>query len=157
MRGKIKNYKSLLYFNMSTPTEINNPELELKKPPKKANQLKGISWGVVHGITAIIYLSIPLKLIWTYWIPLNNLEFLGNEIYTVALLVLFLYIITIIISAIYFAAMFRAFFQRKNSDLGIPKGVQWVSIITLVSVIGFMIYWFIMTGGQIAFFSMTYP
>ena len=142
---------------MTAPAEINEVELEQQIPAKKANQLKGISWGVIHGITAVIYLSIPLKLIWTYWIPLNNLKLLGNEIYTVALLVLFLYIITIIISAIYFAAMFRAFLQRKNPDLGIPRGVQWVSVITTISVIGFMIFWFIITGGQIAFFSMTYP
>ena len=142
---------------MSTPTEVNKTVIEQENPSKKANQLKGISWGVLHAITAVIFLSIPLKLIWTYWIPLNNLELLGNEIYTVALLVLFLYIITIIISAIYFAAMFRAFFQRRNSDLGIPRGVQWVSVITSVSVIGFMVFWFIITGGQIAFFSMTYP
>ena len=142
---------------MSAPAEINKTELKKETTAKKANQLKGISWGVIHGITAVIFLLIPLKLIWTYWIPLNNLELLGNEIYTVALLVLFLYIITIIISAIYFAAMFRAFFQRKNPDLGIPRGVQWVSIITTISVIVFMIYWFIITGGQIAFLSMTYP
>ena len=53
--------------------------------------------------------------------------------------------------------MFRAFFQRKNPDLGIPRGVKWVSIITIVSVIGFMIFWYIITGGQIAFISMTIP
>ena len=127
---------------MSTPAKVNEAEIEQEIPAKKAYQLKGILWGVIHGITAVIFLLIPLKLIWFYWIPLNNLKLLGNEIYTVALLVLFLYIITIIISAIYFAAMFRAFFQRKNPDLGIPRGVKWVSIITIVSVIGFMIFWY---------------
>ncbi len=135
------------------------PETGVKQeiPSKKSKQFKGIMWGIIHCITAIIYLTIPLKLIWTYWIPLNEITFLGKETLTIAILVLFLYIITIIIGVIYVAAMFRAFFQRKNPDLGISKGVQWVSIVTSISVIAFMIIWFIMTGGQIAFFSMMPP
>lgn len=142
---------------MSNTAEPQKTEVEQEIHPKKTHQFKGIMWGFIYGLTAIIYLAIPLKLIWTYWIPLNNLTLLGKEIYTVALLALFIYIITIIIGAIYIAAMFRAFFQRKNPDLGIPKGVQGVGLVTSIGVTAFMIIWFIITGGQIAFFSMMAP
>ncbi|MFX1274985.1 MAG: hypothetical protein ACFFBP_10190 [Promethearchaeota archaeon] len=142
---------------MSSTSEISKTEIEHDSPPKKANQFKGILWGVVYGLTATIYLLIPTKLIVTYWIPLNSFTIEGQEIYTVALLTLFLYIISLIISAIYVAAMFRAFLQRKNPDLGIPNGVQWVGAVTTISIIAFMIFWFFFTNGQIAFLSMEAP
>ena len=142
---------------MSNSAETSNTDIQPEIPPKKGSSIKGILWGIVHALTALIYLLIPTYLIVIYWIPLNNLTLFGEPIYTVALLMLFLYIITLIISAIYVAAMFRAFMQRKNPDLGIPKGVQGVGLVTTITIIGFMIFWFIITGGQIAFFSMRPP
>lgn len=141
---------------MSGTSESSKIEVEKETSPKKANQFKGIVWGIIHGLTAMIYLIIPTILIVKYWIPLNELELGGQRVYTVALLMLFLYIISLIITVIYIAAMFRAFFQRKNPDLGIPKGVQWIGVGTLTFIVVFMILWFFITGGQIFLFSMIF-
>jgi len=132
-------------------------EVEAEKIQKKDKKVKGIIWAIVFALTAAIYLSIPTHLIVTYWVWLNNLTINGKPVYTFALLMLFLYIITLILSAIYVAAMFRAIYQRKNTDLGIPKGVQWWGAMTCILIIGFMVFWFFYSGGDIAFFVLRRP
>jgi len=53
-------------------------------------------------------------------------------------------------------AMIRAIIQRKNEDLGIPKGVKGLGLITTVVIVTFMIIWFFLFN-EIAFFSMIPP
>jgi hypothetical protein len=65
---------------------------------------------------------------------------------------LFLWIVAIIVVLIYLVAMIRAFIQRKNEDLGIPKGVKGFGLISTVIIIIFMVIWYFIFG-QIAFFS----
>jgi uncharacterized membrane protein len=132
-------------------------EVEAEDIPKKPKKVKAIIWAIVFALTAMIYLLIPTHLIITYWVALNNFTFQGKPAYTFALLMLFLYIIAIILAAIYVAAMFRAIYQRKNTDLGIPKGVQWWGAMTCILIIGFMIFWFFYSGGDIAFFVLRPP
>ena len=48
---------------MASTTETSKVEVEQENSPKKANQFKGIMWSIVHGLTALIYLLIPTKLI----------------------------------------------------------------------------------------------
>ena len=131
--------------------------METETIPKKDKKVIGIIWAIVFALTAAIYISIPTHLIVTYWVWLNNFTLNGKPVYTFALLMLFLYIIALILAAIYVAAMFRAIYQRKNTELGIPKGVQWWGAMTCILIIGFMIFWFFYSGGQIAFFALTRP
>ena len=136
---------------------MSNAEVEVETIPKKDKKGKGIIWAIVFALTAAIYLSIPTHLIVTYWVWLNNFAINGKPVYTFALLMLFLYIITLILAAIYVAAAFRAIYQRKNTDLGIPKGVQWWGAMTCILIIGFMVFWFFYSGGDIAFFVLRPP
>ena len=132
-------------------------EVEAEKIPKKDKKVIGIIWAIVFALTAAIYLSIPTHLIVTYWVWLNNFAINGKPVYTFALLMLFFYIIAIILAAIFVAAMFRAIYQRKNTELGIPKGVQWWGAMTCILIIGFMVFWFFYSRGDIAFFVLRRP
>jgi len=118
--------------------------------------IKGILWGIVFAITSIIYITIPTYLIVTFWVFLNDIvDFMGRPIYTVALLALFLYFVTLIVSLIYIAATFRAFIQRNNEeDLGIPKGVKGFGLVSTVFVISLMIIWYLLFN-EIAIFTLT--
>ncbi|MFX1476789.1 MAG: hypothetical protein ACFFCI_01535 [Promethearchaeota archaeon] len=113
--------------------------------------LKGIAWGIAFLLTATIYGSIPTYLIVRYWVWLNSFP-----VYTLSLFTLFLWIVTIIIVLIYIVAMIRAFIQRKNEDLGIPKGIKFFGLISTLVVLVFMLVWFLVFG-QLAFFSMVPP
>ncbi len=143
--------------NMSETSTIIDADAVEPATKKKNKRIKGILSAIVYAFTAVIYIAIPTKLISTYWMWLNDFNFNGKPVYTLALLMLFLYIITLVISVIYIAAMVRAVIQGKNTDLGIPKGVQWFGAISTVFVTTFMITWFILTGGQIPIFSLMPP
>ncbi len=119
--------------------------------------VKGIIWGVIFLITALIMISIPTKLIFTYWVWLNDLVDLeGKPVYTLALLSVFLWMITIVVTLIFITAMCRAFVQRKSDDLGIPNGVKGFGAVTTGLVVSFMIIWYLVFQ-QIAFFSLVPP
>lgn len=139
-----------------TTTTINTGTSDTTSEQKK-KRIKGILSAIVYALTAMTYIVIPTKLISTYWIWLNDFNFNGKPVYTLALLMLFLYIITWVIAIVYIATMVRAIIQGKNSDLGIPKGVQWFGAVSIVFVISFMILWYVLTGGQIVIFSLTPP
>ena len=67
---------------------------------------------------------------------------------------LFLWIVSLIITLIYIVAMIRAFVQRNNEEgLGIPKGVKGFGLVSTVIIVVFMIIWYLIFN-QIAFFSM---
>jgi hypothetical protein len=117
---------------------------------------KGYLWSFIFLLTAAIYGSIPTYLIVTYWPWLNALEFNGEPIYTLTLFILFLWIISDIITLIYIVAMIRAIVQRKSEDMGISRGIKWYGLISSIIVIVFMITWYLIFG-QIAFFSMVRP
>ena len=104
---------------------------------------KGILWGIVFFITAIIYYTVPTYLIFTYWIWLNELiDPEGNPIYTFALLALFTYFVTLLVALIYSVATVRAIVQRNNEEgLGIPKGVKWFGFISTMIVVSLMVIW----------------
>jgi hypothetical protein len=120
------------------------------------SSVKGYLWSLTFFLTAGIYSSIPTYLIITFWPWLNWLTFNDEPIYTLTLFVLFLWIICLVVSLIYLVAMVRAIVQRKNEDLGIPKGVKYFGLISTLIVIAFMVIWYILFQ-QIAFFSMTRP
>ena len=113
---------------------------------------KGIAWGIVFFFTAIIYLIIPSYLIIRFWVWLNSFP-----VYTLSLFMLFLWIVAIIIFLIYVVAMIRAFIQRNNEEgLGIPRGVKGFGLVSTITVISFMLIWFLIFN-QLAFFSMVPP
>ncbi|TFG16631.1 MAG: hypothetical protein EU533_08870 [Promethearchaeota archaeon] len=120
------------------------------------SSLKGYLWSVTFLLTAAIYGSIPTYLIVSYWRWLNALTFNGEPIYTLTLFMLFLWIVSLIITLIYLVAMIRAIVQRKNEDLGIPKGVSYFGLITDIVLVAFMIVWYLIFN-QVAFFSMVSP
>ncbi|MFX1238434.1 MAG: hypothetical protein ACFFAS_15165 [Promethearchaeota archaeon] len=141
---------------MSETTNRTQVEAPTPETRNKTKRVQGIIGAIVYTLTSTIYIAIPTKLISTFWVWLNGIMYNDKPVYTLALLVLFLYIITLIISVIYIAATVRAIAQSKNSDLGIPKGVQWFGAISTVFVVSFMIFWFVMTG-QVAIFSLMPP
>ena len=113
---------------------------------------KGIAWGFVFFLTAIIYSTIPTYLIVRFWVWLNSFP-----VYTLSLFMLFLWIVAIIIVLIYIVAMIRAFVQRNNEEgLGIPRGVKGFGLISTIVIVVFMVIWYILFG-QIAFFTMVPP
>jgi len=120
------------------------------------SSIKGYLWSVVFLFTAAIYGSIPTYLIVRFWQWLNSFTIDGDPIYTLTLFVLFLWIVSLIVFLIYMVAMIRAIIQRKNEDLGIPKGVKGLGLITTVTIVTFMIIWFLLFN-EIAFFSMVPP
>jgi len=113
---------------------------------------KGIAWGIVFFLTAIIYSTIPTYLIIRFWVWLN-----GFPVYTLSLFMLFLWIVAIIIFLIYVVAMIRAFIQRNNEEgLGIPRGVKGFGLVSTITLLSFMLIWFLIFN-QLAFFSMVPP
>ncbi|MHA2121649.1 MAG: hypothetical protein ACW990_10630 [Promethearchaeota archaeon] len=117
-----------------------------------SNSLKGILWGILFFLTAVIYGSIPTYLIVRFWVWLNDFP-----VYTLSLFTLFLWIVTLIVMLIYVVAMIRAFIQRKNEEgLGIPKGVKYFGLVSTVIIGILMVIWFLLFN-QIAFFSMIPP
>ncbi len=114
---------------------------------------KGYSWSITLLITCLIYSVIPTYMIIKYWVWLNELTFNGEPIYTLSLFMLFLWIVCLLVGIIYLVASARAIVQRKNDDLGIPKGVKRFSVISNIIIIGFILFWFIFTSGEIAFIS----
>lgn len=118
--------------------------------------LKGISWGIVFLVSGLIYLIIPTYLVVTFWVFLNEININGNPVYTYALFVIFLYIISVLVGVIFLTAMMRAFIQRKNEDLGIPKGLKRIGLITDVIILIVMILFYYFTG-YLAFFSLRPP
>ena len=117
---------------------------------------KGIGWGVLFLIDGLIFSIIPSYLIITHWKWLNSLTYNGEPIYTFSLFMLFLWIVSILISIIYFVAAARAIYQRKNEDLGISKGVKIFGAVSAALIIAFMIFWYFFDG-TIAFFSWEAP
>ena len=117
------------------------------------SSVKGYLWSIVFLLTAIIYASIPTYLIVVYWQWLNAFTIFGEPIYTLTLFMLFLWIISLIVTLIYLVAMVRAVIQRKSEDLGIPKGVKYLGLITTVVIITFMTIWSILFQ-ELAFFTM---
>jgi hypothetical protein len=114
--------------------------------------IKGIAWSIVFLLTAAIYSAIPTYLIVRFWAWLNTFP-----IYTLSLLLLFLWIVSLIVVLIYIVATIRAIIQRKNEEgLGIPKGVKGFGLVSTAITIVFMVVWFIIFN-QIAFFVMTPP
>lgn len=120
--------------------------------------IKGILWSVVFAITFLIYITVPTYLIITFWIFLNEItDDKGRPLYTYALLALFAFLVALIVSLIYFAAMVRAIIQRKNEEgLGIPNGVKIFGLITTIIVVSLMVIWYILFG-EIAIFTWTPP
>ena len=117
-----------------------------------SHSLKGVLWGLLFFLTAVIYGSIPTYLIVRFWIWLNSFP-----VYTLSLFMLFLWIVALIITLIYVVAMIRAFIQRKNEEgLGIPKGIKGFGLVSTIIIAGFMIIWYLIFS-QIAFFSMIPP
>ncbi len=119
-----------------------------------SNSIKGVLWGILFLFTSVIYSSIPTYLIVRFWVWLNDPELF--PVLTLSLFMLFLWIFSIIVVLIYIVAMIRAFIQRKNEDLGIPKGVKSFGLVTTIIIAGFMITWYLIFN-QIAFFSMIPP
>lgn len=113
---------------------------------------KGIGLGVVFFISGLIYSVIPTYLIVVSWQWLNSLTFNGQPLYTLSLFILFLWIVSLLIALIYFIASVRAVYQRKSEDLGIPKGVSMIGVVSVVFIIAFMIIWYFLFS-EVAFFS----
>jgi len=112
---------------------------------------KGISLGVIFFISGLIYSIIPTYLIVISWQWLNSINLNGQPLYTLSLCILFLWIVSLLIAVIYFVASVRAVYQRKSDDLGIPKGVSVIGIISVAFIIVFMIVWYLFFQ-EIAFF-----
>ena len=117
------------------------------------SSIKGFLWSFVFLLTFGIYGSIPSYVIISYWECLNALRYAGQPIYTLSLFVLFLWIVSLIVTLIYIVAMIRAIVQRKSEDLGIPKGVKGFGLVSTIVVVVFMVVWYLLFN-QIAFFSM---
>ena len=120
--------------------------------------IKGILWSIVFALTFLIYITVPTYLIVTYWIFLNEItDDQGRPLYTYALLALFFFLVALIVSLIYFAAMVRAIIQRNNEEgLGIPNGVKVFGLITTIIVVSLMVIWYILFS-EIAIFTWTPP
>ena len=117
-----------------------------------SHSLKGIAWGILFFLTAIIYGFIPTYLIIRFWVWLNSFP-----VYTLSLFMLFLWIVALLISVIYMVAMVRSFIQRKNEEgLGIPRGVKGFGLVSTVIISLFMVIWYLFFK-QFAFFSMVVP
>jgi len=120
------------------------------------SSIKGFAWAFVFLLTFGIYSSIPTYLIFSHWEWLNALRFDEEPIYTLSLFVLFLWIVSLIVTLIYIVAMIRAIVQRKSEDLGIPKGVKGFGLVSTIVVVVFMVVWYLLFN-QVAFFSMIPP
>lgn len=123
------------------------------------SSIKGFLWSFVFLLTFGIYGSIPTYVVFSYWEWLNALRYPavdGQPIYTLSLFVLFLWIVSLIVTLIYIVAMVRAIVQRKSEDLGIPKGVKGFGLVSTIVVVVFMVVWYLLFN-QVAFFSMIPP
>ena len=120
------------------------------------SSIKGFAWSFIFLLTFGIYGSIPTYVVFSYWEWLNALRFDGEPIYTLSLFVLFLWIVSLIVTLIYIVAMIRAIVQRKSEDLGIPKGVKGFGLVSTIVVVVFMVVWYLLFN-QVAFFSMIRP
>jgi len=117
---------------------------------------KGFAWSIVFILSGLIFSVIPTYLIVIFWSWLNSLTLNGDPIYTLSLFILFLWIVCLLISVIYYVASVRAIVQRKNEDLGIPKGVKGFGLAAVIIIITFMVLWYIFMG-EIAFFTWRPP
>jgi hypothetical protein len=120
------------------------------------SSIKGFLWSFVFLLTFGIYSSIPTYVIFSYWEWLNALRYAGQPIYTLSLFVLFLWIVSLLVTLIYIVATIRAIVQRKSEDLGIPKGVKGFGLVSTIVVVVFMVVWYLLYN-QVAFFSMVPP
>ncbi|MHA1148057.1 MAG: hypothetical protein ACTSR8_07400 [Promethearchaeota archaeon] len=121
------------------------------------SSIKGILWSIIFLITAILYLTVPTYLIFTYYKWLATLtDAEGRPIYTYAIFFIFVWAITLMIVLIYIAAFLRAIIQRKNEDDGIPRAVKGFGLVsTIIFTVIFLITYIFFDA--IAFFSLTYP
>ncbi|MBD3215536.1 MAG: hypothetical protein GF311_23200 [Candidatus Lokiarchaeota archaeon] len=117
---------------------------------------KGFAWSFVFVLSGLIFSVIPTYLIVAFWQWLNSLTLNGEPIYTLSLFMLFLWIVCLLIAVIYFVASVRAIVQRKNEDLGIPKGVKGFGVGAVLLIITFMVLWYIFMN-EIAFFAWRPP
>ena len=115
------------------------------------SSIKGFLWSFVFLLTFGIYGSIPTYLIFSYWEWLNALRYAGQPIYTLSLFVLFLWIVSLLVTLIYIVATIRSIVQRKNENLGIPKGVKGFGLVSTIVVVVFMVVWYLLFN-QVAFF-----
>jgi len=117
---------------------------------------KGFAWSFVFLLSGLIFSIIPTYLIVTFWVPLNQITLNGDPIYTLSLFMVFLWIVCLLVSVIYFVASVRAIVQRKNDDLGIPKGVKGFGLGAVILIVSFMVLWYIFMN-EIAFFAWRPP
>ncbi len=117
---------------------------------------KGILWALIFFLTALIMIAIPTKLAVTYYAYLATFELEGEPVYTFAMFMVFLYIVSLIVALIYIVAGLRAIVQRNSDDMGISKGIYWFGTAVSAFIVTFMVLWYIFTG-DIAFFSLTAP
>ena len=120
--------------------------------------LKGILWSLAFFLTAIIFLVIPAWLIFEWWRFLNILvDYDGKPIYTFALFAIFLFIVSLLVSLIYFVACVRALVQCRNKEgLGIPKGVKGFGLVVDILIIVLFALWYYFFG-ELAVFSWGSP
>ncbi len=118
--------------------------------------MKGILWGLLFFLTAAILISIPTKLVVTYYAYLATFVYQGEPVYTLAMLIVFLFIVAELVALIYIVAGLRAIVQRNSEDMGISKGIYWFGTFVSAFVVIFMVLWYIFTG-DIAFFTLTAP
>ena len=120
--------------------------------------LKGILWSLAFFLTAIIFIAIPTYLIFEFWKLLNVLvDPEGRPIYTFALFAIFLFIVSLLVAAIYLVAGVRAIVQCRNKEgLGISKGVKGFGLVVDLLVIALFATWFYLFG-EIAVFSWGSP
>lgn len=116
--------------------------------------MKGILWGFLFFLAAVIYFAIPTKIIFTYWVDLATLtDAEGKPVYTYAIFFVFVWILTLLIGLIYLTAMMRSFIQRKNEDLGVPRAVKGFGLVSTIIFAAIFILWYIFFN-EIAFFSL---
>ena len=120
--------------------------------------LKGILWSLAFFLTAISLITISSFLIFEWWKFLNILvDPEGKPIYTFALFAIFLYIVSLLVSLIYFVACVRAIVQCRNKEgLGISKGVKGFGLVVSILIIALFALWYYFFG-ELAVFSWRSP
>ena len=120
--------------------------------------MKGILWSITFFLTAIIFLAIPSFLIFEWWKFLNILvDPEGRPIYTFALFAIFLFIVSLLVSLIYFVACVRAIVQCRNKEgLGISKGIKGFGLVVDLLIIALFVAWYYFFK-EIAVFSWGSP
>ena len=118
---------------------------------------KGILWSVIFLLSAILYLSVPTYLIFTYYEWLATLtDDQGRPIYTYAIFFIFVWAISLMIVLIYIAAFLRAIIQRKSEEDGIPRALKGFGLVSVIIFATIFIITYVFFNA-IAFFSLTYP